>query len=128
MTNVQLLQLAQSTAAISVTGAATAFGTVKASVAAFTSTGNPDTDWPGFSGNFQRELQSYSQAARKDAAPSGPVGGAGGTSATGGLPASVWANLPPAVQARLTSANPGKTTASAPAPAPATAEASATAA
>jgi len=101
MTYVELLTLAQQTAASAQSAKATAFGVAKAAVAAFTSSSNPDSDWPIFSANLAREGQAFAAAAQKDAAPvAGPAVAGPAPSA-----AQVIAGLPQAVQDRIATAN-----------------------
>jgi hypothetical protein len=115
MTNVQLLQLAQSTAAQTVIaapaviGPPSAFATVKAAISAFEGTGNPDTDWPSFHQNVTQEVQRYKAASDRDKAPAAASGG--------GLPADLLARLPANVKAALAKAAPAAAPA-APAPPP----------
>jgi len=106
MTNVQLLQLAQSAAAAAVNANASALATDQAMVAAFTGSGNPDTDYPNFKQVFNRELQNYRNAAQRDKNPAGSPGPVRPPGAKT-IPLAVWQNLPPATQARIAAANPG---------------------
>jgi len=114
MTNVELLQLAQTTALGAVTSNASAFATVNLTVAAFAGSGSPDAGWPGFADIFNRELSNYRAAALKDtqaataaAAPVKPVLSAAAAVAGSQIPAEVFKSLPPEVQERLRRANPG---------------------
>jgi hypothetical protein len=106
MNNVQLLSLAQATAAAAITETQSAFAVVKSSVAAFAGAGNPDADWPAFTQNFQRELQSYRQAAQKDVPAPTATGRVAGAAPKATIPPDLFAQLPKDVQARLIAANP----------------------
>lgn len=110
MTNVLLLGLAQTTAASAVTGSMTPWQTIQAQVAAFAGTGNPDTDWPVFNQNFQREQASYRQAFMKDAAPA-PAAAAPGQRRQ--IPANILAKLPQAIQQSLAATIPAAAAATA---------------
>jgi hypothetical protein len=92
-------------------------------LAAFDGTGNPDTDYPAFKNTFAREAQSYRAAAQADSRVAGPAmavaaagpAATGASSATAGLPASVFANLPAAMQEKLLAATGNKPAAGLPA-------------